>query len=94
MSVIFDAAYRRMTESVQELWIAEGTIGFVLFMVGIACFGSAIRYLVHMDRIAEYADRKARHRARSGDGRSRSGRVRKNETGDEITLKRVGSGVL
>ena len=64
ISVIFDAAFRRMTESYWEIWVVEGTVGLVTMMMGLAFFGSAVRYMVHMDRIHEYSDRKARSRAR------------------------------
>ena len=39
-------------------------VGLVTMMMGLAFFGSAVRYMVHMDRIHEYSDRKARSRAR------------------------------
>ena len=65
VSVIFDAAFRRMSEAQWEIWVVEGTVGLGLMMTGLAYFGSAIRHLVHMDRIAEYSDRRARSRARS-----------------------------
>ena len=64
ISVIFDAAFRRMAEARWEIWVVEGTAGLILTMAGLAFFGSAVRYLVHMDRINEYVDRKARSRAR------------------------------
>lgn len=64
ISVIFDAAFRRMSEAHWEIWVVEGTAGLILMMTGLAFFGSAVRYLVHMDRINEYVDRKARSRAR------------------------------
>ena len=64
ISVIFDAAFRRMTASYWEIWVVEGTVGLVTMMMGLAFFGSAVRYMVHMDRIHEYSDRKARSRAR------------------------------
>ena len=64
MSVVFDAAYRRMAEAQREIWVTEGTLGLCMTMAGLAYFGSAVRYLVHMDRIAEYTDRRARSRAR------------------------------
>jgi len=64
ISVIFDAAFRRMTEAHWEIWVVEGTVGLCMMMVGLAFFGSAVRYMVHMDRIHEYSDRKARSRAR------------------------------
>ena len=64
MSVVFDAAFRRMAEAQWEIWVVEGTLGLCMTMSGLAYFGSAVRYLVHMDRIAEYTDRRARSRAR------------------------------
>ena len=64
MSVVFDAAFRRMAEAQWEIWVVEGTLGLCMTMAGLAYFGSAVRYLVHMDRIAEYTDRGARSRAR------------------------------
>lgn len=64
MSVVFDAAFRRMAEAQWEIWVVEGTLGLCMTMAGLAYFGSAVRYLVHMDRIAEYTDRRARSRAR------------------------------
>lgn len=53
MSVVFDAAFRRMAEAQWEIWVVEGTLGLCMTMAGLAYFGSAVRYLVHMDRIAE-----------------------------------------
>lgn len=64
MSVVLDAAFRRMAEAQWEIWVVEGTLGLCMTMSGLAYFGSAVRYLVHMDRIAEYTDRRARSRAR------------------------------
>lgn len=64
ISVLFDASYQRLSESVQEIWIAEGTAGFILFMSGMAFYGSAIRYMIHMDRIVEYSEKRARKRHR------------------------------
>ena len=64
MSVVFDAAFRRMAEAQWEIWVVEGTLGLCMTMAGLAYFGSAVRYLVHMDRIAEYSDRRALSRAR------------------------------
>ncbi len=69
VSVICDAAIRRLSESHWELWFGEGTVGLVLLMSGLAFFGSAVRYMVHMDRIAEYSDRRARQRARKQNAR-------------------------
>lgn len=65
VSVIFDAAFRRMSEAHWEIWVVEGTVGLGVMMAGLAYFGSAVRHLVYMDRIAEYSDRRARSRARS-----------------------------
>lgn len=72
VAVVFDAAYRRLTEAQWELWAAEGGLGLVLLLVGLAFFGSAVRYLVHMDRIAEYEDRKARHQSREQRSRAKT----------------------
>lgn len=88
MSVIFDAAFRRFSEEIQEIWVAEGTLGFILFMAGFGFFGSSIRYMVHMDRIVEYSDRKARSRSRHPVDSPRvaeKGRGR----GNEVKLKRI-----
>lgn len=93
ISLIFDASYRRFSEEVAEIWWLEGSLGFVLFMTGLAFFGSAVRYMVHMDRIAEYSERKARqrnqHRSR---GATRSVKMRDEFSGDEIRLKPIKSG--
>ena len=64
VSVVFDAAFRRLSESHWELWAAEGGMGLLLLMTGLVFFGSSVRYMVHMDRIVEYSDRRARSRAR------------------------------
>lgn len=64
ISVIFDAAFRRVVEVQWEIWVVEGLVGLMMMMVGLAFFGSSVRYMVHMDRINEYFDRKARSRAR------------------------------
>lgn len=53
-----------MAEAHWEIWVVEGTAGLILTMAGLAFFGSSVRYLVHIDRINEYVDRKARSRAR------------------------------
>lgn len=89
LSVVFDAAYRRIAEAHWEIWTAEGTLGLLLLMTGLAFFGSSVRYLVHMDRIAEYSDRRARSRAR----KEREQVVMKMEAPEDIRLKpvRVGS---
>ena len=52
-----------MAEAHWEIWVVEGTAGLILTMAGLAYFGSAVRYLVHIDRINEYVDRKALSRA-------------------------------
>ena len=64
VSVVFDAAFRRLSESQWELWASEGGVGLILMMTGLVYFGSSVRYMVHMDRIVEYSDRRARNRAR------------------------------
>jgi len=70
---VFDASFRRMTESFQEIWMAEFGFGIVACLTGMIFLGSAARYLVHMDRIAEYSERKARHRS-SQERRTRKSR--------------------
>lgn len=83
--MLFDAAYRRLSESVVEIWVAEGTLGFVLFMAGLSFFGSAVRYMVHMDRMMEYADRRARRHMKD---RRRESRKLRLETDDaEIRVR-------
>ncbi len=59
----FDAAFRRMSESIQELWMLELGVGMSFLLLGVIFGGSAVRYLVHVDRILEYSDRKARRRS-------------------------------
>ena len=59
-ALISDGTYRRVTEPVVELWMAEIGLGFMAGLVGLLFFGSAVRFLVHMDRIAEYAERRER----------------------------------
>jgi len=49
MSVVLDAASRKITETAWEIWFAEGTAGYILLMSGLAFFGSAVRYLVLMN---------------------------------------------
>ena len=87
LAVLFDAAFRRLKEVVAEIWIVEGTLGFILTMAGFAFFGSAIRYMVHMDRIVEYTDRKARRKKRHrSESASRGLRL---ETDDAVTTTRM-----
>jgi hypothetical protein len=69
----FDASFRRTTESIQEIWMVEFGVGFVACLMGLVFVGSAVRYLVHIDRIAEYSERKARHRS-SQERRTRKAR--------------------
>jgi len=64
LSAMFDAAFRRVSEAHWEIWAVEGPIGLIMTMIGLVFFGSAVRYLVHMDRIREYVDRRARSRVR------------------------------
>ena len=73
IAALFDAAFRRMTETIQEIWMVEFSAGLVSCLLGLMLFGSAVRYMVHMDRIAEYSERRARQRS-SKDHRSRSSR--------------------
>lgn len=65
MALIADGTYRRFVESVVELWMAEIGLGFVAGLIGLLFFGSAVRFLVHMDRIAEYAERRQRKHRKS-----------------------------
>ena len=86
MSVVFDAAFRRIMAEVQwEIWVVEGTLGLCMTMAGLAYFGSAVRYLVHIDRIAEYTDRRARSRAR----KERKQTELQMQQNEEIRLKPV-----
>lgn len=79
VSVVFDSAHRRMTETVAELWLVEAVMGIVLLMVGLAYFGSAVRYMVHMDRIVEYSERRfRRQKSRKESEESRDYRRRAN----------------
>lgn len=90
LAAISDAAYRRFSEEIAEIWWVEGTVGLVLFMTGLSFFGSAVRYMVHMDRIAEYSERKARRRSRNQSeirDRSKAELI----SGDEIKLKSIKS---
>ena len=54
---------RRITETHWEIWVGEGTRAGPADG-GNGSISEVLRYLVHMDRIAEYSDRRARHRAR------------------------------
>lgn len=59
-----DGIYRRVMEFHWEVWALELGLGLAVTFSGLVVLGSAVRYLVHMDRIAEYADRRARKRTR------------------------------
>lgn len=65
MAFIADGTYRRFSEPVVELWMSEIGLGFVAAFIGLLFFGSAVRFLVHMDRIAEYAERRERRHRES-----------------------------
>ena len=45
-----DASAQRLGEAAWWMWAGEGTVGLVVFMAGMAFFGDAVRYRVHMDR--------------------------------------------
>ena len=89
IAILMDSAYRRFSEEIAEIWMVEGTVGFVLFMAGLAYFGSAVRYMVHMDRIAEYSERQARRRSRRESESGGKTKRMKPLTGDEIKLKPI-----
>ena len=89
LAVVFDAAFRRIAEAQWEIWVAEGTLGLCMTMAGLAYFGSGVRYLVHMDRIAEYSDRRARSRAR----KEREQTELQMQRNEEVRLKPVRMGV-
>ena len=63
-----DGIYRRVMEYHWEVWALELGLGLASTFLGLGLLGSAVRYLVHMDRIAEYADRRARSRSRRSQG--------------------------
>lgn len=50
LSVTLDALAQRLGEAGWWVWAGEGTVGLVVFMAGMAFFGDAVRYRVHMDR--------------------------------------------
>ena len=50
LSVTLDALTLRLNEADWWVWAGEGTVGLVVFMAGLAFFGDAVRYRVHMDR--------------------------------------------
>ena len=50
LSVTLDALAQRLGGADWWIWAAEGTAGLVVFMAGLAFFGDAVRYRVHMDR--------------------------------------------
>lgn len=89
IAVLFDASFRRYSESIQEIWWSEGILGFVLFMTGLSLFGSSVRYLVHMDRIVEYTDRKARRKQRSRSEDSKRGYPRLETDGAQVKTRAV-----
>lgn len=50
LSVTLDASAQRLGEAAWWVWAGEGTLGLVVFMAGMAFFGDAVRYRVHLDR--------------------------------------------
>ena len=50
LSVTLDALALRLDGAAWWVWGAEGTAGLIVFMAGLAFFGDAVRYRVHMDR--------------------------------------------
>ena len=50
LSVTLDALAQRLGDAAWWIWVLEGTAGLVVFMAGLAFFGDAVRYRVHMDR--------------------------------------------
>lgn len=50
LSIALDALACRMHGDHWFQWAGEGTLGLVVFMSGMAFFGNAVRYRVHMDR--------------------------------------------
>ncbi|HBP45092.1 MAG TPA: hypothetical protein DD635_04270 [Flavobacteriales bacterium] len=52
LSVTLDALACRLNDASWWVWVTEGMVGLVVFMSGLAFFGDAIRYRVHMDHEA------------------------------------------
>ena len=50
LSITLDALAHRLNDADWWIWTGEGTAGLVVFMAGLAFFGDAVRYRVHMDR--------------------------------------------
>ena len=50
LSIALDALAHRLNDADWWIWTGEGTAGLVGFMAGLAFFGDAVRYRVHMDR--------------------------------------------
>lgn len=50
LSIALDALAHRLNDADWWVWAGEGTAGLVVFMTGLAFFGDAVRYRVHMDR--------------------------------------------
>ncbi|MDA0912929.1 MAG: hypothetical protein O2818_05640 [Bacteroidetes bacterium] len=48
-SITLDASARKLGTAHWFVWSGEGTVGLIVMMSGLAFFGSAVRYLVHMD---------------------------------------------
>ena len=71
MGVVADGVYRRLSELQEALWLVECALGVVVLLVALMMLGSAVRYLVHIDRLVESADRRARKRNRKNEGVSK-----------------------
>ena len=50
LSIALDALALRLDGAAWRAWGAEGTAGLIVLMAGLAFFGDAVRYRVHMDR--------------------------------------------
>lgn len=60
LSILLDAAADRIAGMAWWGWVAQGTFALVMVMSGLGFFGSAVRYLVHMDRLQEREERQRR----------------------------------
>lgn len=96
VSLVFDAAFRRASEPVIEIWAAEGMMGLILMMLGLAFFGSSVRYLVHMDRIVEYSERRYKRDRKSKKRKSERGTrpLHLADSGDGMRLEPMKTGVV
>lgn len=60
LSMLLDASADRVAGMAWWGWVAQGAFALVTFMSGLGFFGSAVRYLVHMDRLREREERQKR----------------------------------